>query len=136
MLDRLFALMAGAVAGCRGPGGRTPRPGPGVPPLRRVRYGTQADQFGELHLPAGTEPVGVAVVLHGGYWRQAYGAELGTPLAADLANRGVAGWNLEYRRVGGGGGWPGTFEDVAAGLDALAGPVQQGRAADSSWTGW
>ena len=67
---------------------------------------------------------GVAVVVHGGFWRQAYGLELGRPLAADLAAAGWAAWNIEYRRVGGGGGWPATFDDVAAGLDALAGPGQ------------
>lgn len=44
-----------------------------------------------------------------------------TPLAVDLAARGFAAWNVEYRRVGQeGGGWPGTFEDVAAAVDHLA----------------
>ena len=44
-----------------------------------------------------------------------------TPLAHDLARRGIAAWNIEYRRVGQeGGGWPGTFEDVAAAVDHLA----------------
>ena len=44
-----------------------------------------------------------------------------TPLAHDLARRGLAVWNVEYRRVGQeGGGWPGTFEDVAAAVDHLA----------------
>ena len=44
-----------------------------------------------------------------------------TPLAHDLARRGVAAWNIEFRRVGQeGGGWPGTFEDVAAAIDHLA----------------
>jgi acetyl esterase/lipase len=44
-----------------------------------------------------------------------------TPLARDLAQRGVAAWNVEYRRVGQeGGGWPGTFEDVASAVDHLA----------------
>jgi acetyl esterase/lipase len=34
--------------------------------------------------------------------------------------RGFAAWNIEYRRVGEtGGGWPGTFQDVAAAADAL-----------------
>ena len=39
----------------------------------------------------------------------------------DLAGRGWAVWNLEYRRVGwrSRGGWPATFEDVAAGIDHL-----------------
>ncbi|MGI8416108.1 MAG: alpha/beta hydrolase family protein, partial [Nakamurella sp.] len=49
-----------------------------------------------------------------------YGAELGTPLAADLAGKGWVAWNLEYRRVGNGGGWPATFQDVSAGVDELA----------------
>jgi acetyl esterase/lipase len=43
-----------------------------------------------------------------------------TELCLDLAAHGWAAWNLEYRRVGSGGGWPETFEDVAAGVDALA----------------
>ena len=42
------------------------------------------------------------------------------PLAADLAARGLGVWNLEYRRLGDGGGYPATLEDVAAGLDHLA----------------
>ena len=97
----------------------------GVPAPLRIRYGGEESQLGELHLPAGTDPVTVVVVVHGGYWRVAYGFELGSPLAADLANHGVAAWNVEYRRVGGGGGWPTTFTDVAAAVDALAGPVQE-----------
>ena len=97
----------------------------GVPRPLRISYGGDESQLGELHLPAGTDPVIVVVVVHGGYWRAAYGFDLGSPLAADLANHGVAAWNVEYRRVGGGGGWPATFTDVAAAVDALAGPVQE-----------
>jgi acetyl esterase/lipase len=63
------------------------------------------------------------VVLHGGHWRTRYGKLIMRPLARDLARRGWAAWNLEYRRLGtgrhGGGGWPATFEDVAAGIDHL-----------------
>ena len=62
----------------------------------------------------------MAVVLHGGFWHAAYGRGLMADVCADLAANGVAAWNLEYRRVGGGGGWPATFEDVASGIDALA----------------
>ena len=62
---------------------------------------------------------GVVVVIHGGYWRSQYGAELGEPLARDLAVHGMPAWNLEYRRAGNGGGWPHTFEDVLAGIDKL-----------------
>jgi acetyl esterase/lipase len=60
------------------------------------------------------------VIVHGGFWRARYDLSLGRPLAADLVTRGYTVWNLEYRRVGNGGGWPTTFADVAAGLDKLA----------------
>jgi acetyl esterase/lipase len=83
------------------------------------RYGDHPAQFGELWRPAGT-PAGIVVIIHGGFWRARYDLVLGRPLAADLAARGYAAWNLEYRRALAGGGWPGTFEDVAAGIDLLA----------------
>jgi acetyl esterase/lipase len=86
----------------------------------RHPYGPHPDQLAELYLPAG-RPRAVVVVVHGGFWRARYDHSLGRPLAADLAARGYAAWNLEYRRVGGGGGYPQTFEDVASGIDALAG---------------
>jgi acetyl esterase/lipase len=82
------------------------------------RYGDHPAQFGELWLPAG-KPAGTVVIIHGGFWRARYDLSLGRPLAADLAARGYAAWNLEYRRALAGGGWPGTFHDVAAGIDLL-----------------
>lgn len=97
----------GAVAS----GGDLPRP-------RRSAYGDDPSQYAELILPAG-DPRGTVVMLHGGFWRAAYGADLQVPTAIDLAGRGWAVWNLEYRRVGSGGGWPQTFNDVAAGVDHL-----------------
>jgi acetyl esterase/lipase len=74
----------------------------------------------------------VAVLIHGGFWRARYNLRLEDRLVADLAGRGRAVWNLEYRRLGwrSRGGWPGTFEDVAAGIDHLGqvdGPVDTGR---------
>jgi acetyl esterase/lipase len=65
----------------------------------------------------------VVVSIHGGLWLEAYGRDLMDSVCADLAERGWLVWNLEYRRVGSrssGGGWPATFTDVAAGIDALA----------------
>lgn len=82
-------------------------------------YGADPSQFGELWLPSGTA-IGTVVVIHGGFWRARYDLSLVRPLAADLAARGYAAWNLEYRRALAGGGWPGTFEDVADGIDLLA----------------
>ena len=92
-----------------------------VPPLVEA-YGPGADRFGELWRPGREGPWPVVALLHGGFWRASRTLELMRPLAADLAGRGLAAWNLEYRRVGQpGGGWPGTLQDVAAGLDHLAG---------------
>ena len=70
------------------------------------------------------------VIIHGGFWQSTYSAGLGAPLAADLARRGWAAWNLEYRRIGGGGGWPMTFDDVAAGIDVLASSAFAGTGLD------
>ena len=96
------------------------------------RYGGDPSQLVELFLPEGAGPHPVAVVVHGGYWRARYDRSLMTPLCLDLAAHGLAAWNLEYRRVGAGGGWPETLLDVAAGVDALAeadAPLDLGRVA-------
>lgn len=85
----------------------------------RFSYGDHPSQYAELTLPTGSAPAPVVVVVHGGYWTARYGAELGRPLATDLAARGFVALNVEYRRVGDGGGWPQTGEDVAAAVDAL-----------------
>lgn len=93
--------------------------------MQTYHYGTHPAQYAELSLPSGTSTVPVVVIVHGGFWREAYGADLGRPLARDLVDRGWAALNVEYRRVGssptdGGGGWPTTCLDVAAAVDALA----------------
>jgi len=94
-----------------------------LPSAPCIAYGDHPDEVANLHLPAGDEgPWPCVVLLHGGFWRTGWDRTLMTPLAIDLARRGIAAWNVEYRRVGqAGGGWPGTFEDVAASIDHLAG---------------
>jgi acetyl esterase/lipase len=88
---------------------------------RTHRYGADRSQVGDLHLPAGDGPHPAIVLIHGGSWRKRYGRAVMRALAADLVKRGWAVWNIEYRRVGNGGGWPETFADVAAAIDRLDG---------------
>jgi acetyl esterase/lipase len=93
---------------------------PTPPSDHRIQYGKDPLQFGELRLPKGSGPHPVAVIIHGGCWLSEYGLSYMGHLAADLTGAGIATWNLEYRRVGDdGGGWPGTFQDVALGADHL-----------------
>jgi acetyl esterase/lipase len=87
---------------------------------RTYHYGPDRSQRGELHLPSGPGPHPAMLLLHGGSWRKRYGSVVMRGLAADLLRRGWAVWNIEYRRLGAGGGWPATFEDVAAAIDHLA----------------
>lgn len=85
-----------------------------------VRYGDHPSQHVEYWLPPVEQVVGVAVVIHGGWWRARHGLHLMNRLCADLAGRGFLAWNLEYRRIDGdGGGWPQTLDDVADGIRAL-----------------
>jgi len=86
---------------------------------RIVEYGDHPAQHVEHWLPSGPSR-GVVVVIHGGFWKAAYDLDLGRPLAASLAEKGWTAWNIEYRRVGDGGGLPETFDDVAAAIDRLA----------------
>lgn len=85
----------------------------------RHSYGGESDQWIETFVPDGPS-VGIAVIVHGGFWRSRYDASLGEPLAADLAARGWTACNIEYRRVHSGGGWPNTFHDVADAIDSIA----------------
>jgi acetyl esterase/lipase len=89
-----------------------------VAAAHRLAYGTEESQFGDLRVPPGAGPHPLVLLVHGGFWRSAWHLDLMDGLADDLLQRGIATWNMEYRRVGQpGGGWPGTFLDVAAAAD-------------------
>jgi acetyl esterase/lipase len=91
-------------------------------PGRAYRYGDEHRcQRAELHLPRGNGPHPVAVAIHGGSWTAGVSKPVMRGLAGDLARRGYAVWNIEYRRLGRGqgGGWPATFADVATAIDHL-----------------
>jgi acetyl esterase/lipase len=92
------------------------------PPDGVLSYGHEPQQFGHLRLPkaeeAGPGPYPLVIVIHGGYWRARYDLGYFGAVCGALARAGLATWNIEYRRIGDpGGGWPGTFEDVAAAAD-------------------
>jgi acetyl esterase/lipase len=88
--------------------------------ISRMAYGDEPLQFGDLYMPPGTELRPVVILIHGGFWRAEYGLSLMAGLAENLAQRGFAAWNIEYRRVGdAGGGWPNTLLDVARATDHL-----------------
>lgn len=93
---------------------------PAPPADRRIAYGSDPSQFGDLRLPEGTGPHPVVIVVHGGCWFSEYDLNHLASFSAALTRLGVATWSLEYRRIGqSGGGWPGTFADVARGADYL-----------------
>ncbi|QFU89172.1 alpha/beta hydrolase [Amycolatopsis sp. YIM 10] len=89
--------------------------------VRTIAYGPAPSQVGELYLPGGDGPFPVVVLLHGGYRDAGSDRRQMTALADDLVAHGYAVWNVGYRQVGEeGAGRPGTFEDVAAAVDAVA----------------
>jgi acetyl esterase/lipase len=107
-------------------------------PARRpdlvLRYGGDADQVADVHLPpsALAGPGGISgqapltIFLHGGFWSAEYGREHTAPLAEALAATGIVVCAPEYRRTGQeGGGWPGTFDDVAMAVGRLPGLVAE-----------
>lgn len=83
----------------------------------RIAYGADPQHFGDLWLPQASGPHPLLVFIHGGYWRARYNLEHAGFLCQALAQAGIAVWNIEYRRLGNpGGGYPGTFQDVARAL--------------------
>lgn len=86
--------------------------------VERVKYGPLPDQYGDLRFPTSTARR-LAVLVHGGLWRHEWTADTTEGIALDLTGRGWATVNLEYRRVGLGGGWPETFEDLGRALAQL-----------------
>jgi acetyl esterase/lipase len=98
-----------------------------IPPKadHRLAYGSLPLQFGDLWIP---EPPAqssrlwpLLVFIHGGWWKAAYDLGYASFLCEAMKAQGLAVWSLEYRRVGDpGGGWPGTMQDVAAGMDHVS----------------
>lgn len=105
-------VLLGELAELAGAAGATPR---------AIAYGSDPEQVSDLLMPATGDTRRVAVLLHGGFWRARFGKSIMEALAIDLVDRGWATWNVEYRRVGNGGGVPETLDDVRAAVTALGG---------------
>ena len=82
-----------------------------------IAYGDHTDQVGELRVPSGPGPHPVVVLIHGGFWHHYWERDLMDDLAIDLAEVGLATWNIEYRR--GPGSWAFAIADVARAVDYL-----------------
>jgi acetyl esterase/lipase len=98
-------------------------------PSSTASYGEHREQVAELWLPAGDGPHPGVVLIHGGCWRAHYGRDLEHRVAADLAARGLAVWNVEYRRLDCDGDWPAPLDDVVAAVAALPAEIDRERVA-------
>lgn len=94
---------------------------PKVSPTQSIQWGPGATDVADLWLPEGAGPHPVVLMVHGGCWQKAIADRtLMNWAAEDLRKQGLAVWNIEYRGVDeAGGGYPGTFLDVANAADAL-----------------
>lgn len=88
-------------------------------PRRTIELGRERERWVELRLPEATAPAPVVVLVHGGFWRSPWQLDLMDAVAVDLVARGLAVWNLEYRRPDR-HGWEAACHDIATGIRALA----------------
>lgn len=88
--------------------------------MSAVAFGPDPEQVGDLLVPAGPGPHPVVVLWHGGAFAAGYGRDMLGAAAADLTARGWAAFNVTYRRLGSGGGWPQTFDDGRSALAHVA----------------
>lgn len=87
----------------------------------RLKYGGDALNYGDLWLPNSPGPHPVAIVIHGGFWLNAFNLDLMNQMSNAFAEAGIAAWNIEYRRIGDfGGAWPGTWYDNALATEYVA----------------
>ncbi|MEM9233416.1 MAG: alpha/beta hydrolase, partial [Pseudomonadota bacterium] len=91
-------------------------------PTQTIRIGNGETDIVDLWLPEGEGPHPAILMIHGGCWQKSIADRtLMNYVAEALRTEGMAVWNIEYRGIDeAGGGYPGTFQDVARAVDALA----------------
>ena len=91
-----------------------PKPAPDA----TVSYGKDTLQVVDVWQPKGTGPHPAVIMIHGGCWQTEIAErDIMNWIADDLRAHGVGVWNIEYRGVDRGGGYPGTYLDVGAAAD-------------------
>ena len=97
----------------------------------RVQYGMDPMQFADVRFPIGKGPFALLFVIHGGWWLSANSLDHIAPLCDRLTSLGIVTCSLEYRRIGDpGGGWPGTFLDVAMAVEFFKDRLAKDRRVD------
>ena len=90
-------------------------------PDATVTYGADALQLVDVWRPSGKGPHPAVIMIHGGCWQTSVAErDIMNWIADDLRKAGVGVWNIEYRGVDRGGGYPGTYEDVGMAADMFA----------------
>lgn len=130
-----MAMLAAALVGCSAPaateegaamqkpimgwGDLLNRPQP--KPDASLSYGADALQVVDVWVPTGDGPFPAVIMIHGGCWQTAVAErDIMNWIAGDLRSHGVGVWNIEYRGVDRGGGYPGSYDDVGAAADLFA----------------
>ena len=84
----------------------------------RMQWGAEEWQFADLYMPDEPSPyqkdegVPCVMLIHGGFWKAEYTLDLMAPIAEDLAEQGIAAWNIEFK------GW--SPEDEGVWMDTLS----------------
>ena len=91
-------------------------------PTATIKYSDLPTGVVDVWVPDGEGPHPVVLMIHGGCWQKAIADRTLRNYAAEaLRQEGLAVWNVEYRGVDEpGGGYPGTYEDVARAGNAMA----------------
>ncbi len=93
-----------------------------------MQWGAEEWQFADLYMPDAESPyqneegIPCVMLIHGGFWREKFSLDLMAPIAEDFADRGIAAWNIEFKRWKDGdeGVWMDTLSDVMRAWGQLA----------------
>jgi acetyl esterase/lipase len=135
---RLVIACAATLAGCSMSEPQTPAPASQPPstaslltwpdlvdrarpaPDQVIRYAEHERQVVDLYLPRGEGPHPVVVMVHGGCWSAPWDRNLMNWISDDLRKRGIAVWNIDYRVIEDGNGYPHVFDDTRTAIHHLA----------------